>query len=94
MTLNKKDESKFEVIAASLNQTSINWQEVISNVLSCFGCITGTTYFLEVKTSVLMLQSQIGIPSFLISKLSDIPVGKGMAGIAAERREPVEMCNL
>lgn len=40
------------------------------------------------------LQSQIGIPTFLIPKLSEIPIGKGMAGIAAERRQPVEMCNL
>ena len=26
--------------------------------------------------------------------MAEIPVGKGMAGIAAERREPVEMYNL
>lgn len=30
----------------------------------------------------------------VLSKLSEIPIGKGMAGIAAERRQPVEMCNL
>jgi putative methionine-R-sulfoxide reductase with GAF domain len=30
----------------------------------------------------------------LLPKVSEIPIGKGMAGIAAERREPVEMCNL
>lgn len=27
-------------------------------------------------------------------KVSAIPIGKGMAGIAAERMKPVEMCNL
>ena len=26
--------------------------------------------------------------------IQSIPVGKGIAGVAAERREPVEMCNL
>src|SRR5690606_9933848 len=31
---------------------------------------------------------------FLLPKMSVIPIGKGMAGIAAERRQPVEMCNL
>ena len=36
----------------------------------------------------------MGIPEFLIPKLSTIPIGKGMAGIAAERKKPVEMCNL
>jgi putative methionine-R-sulfoxide reductase with GAF domain len=40
------------------------------------------------------VQAFVGIPDFLVPKLSVIPVGKGMAGIAAERRVPVEMCNL
>lgn len=26
--------------------------------------------------------------------IQSIPVGKGIAGVAAERKEPVEMCNL
>lgn len=43
---------------------------------------------------MLHLKAQVGIPEFLIPKVSQIPVGKGMAGIAAEHREPVEMCNL
>lgn len=44
--------------------------------------------------SMLHLVAQVGIPEFLLPKVSKIPIGKGMAGIAAERREPVEMCNL
>ncbi len=94
MTLDKKDETKFEVISASLNQLTINWQQVLSDIISCFGCATGTIHFLEAKTSLLKLQAQIGIPTLLIPKLSEIPIGKGMAGIAAERGQPVEMCNL
>ena len=92
--MNKKDDPKFEIISASLIQPSIDWQQVLSDIISCFGCTTGTIHFLEVKTSLLKLETQIGIPTFLISKLSEIPIGKGMAGIAAERRQPVEMCNL
>jgi L-methionine (R)-S-oxide reductase len=42
----------------------------------------------------LELKAQKGIPDFLMPKVSAIPIGKGMAGIAAERMEPVEMCNL
>lgn len=92
--MDKKDETKFEVISASLNQPTINWEQVLSDIIYCFSCTNGTIHFLEVKTSLLKLQSQIGIPAFLIPKLSEIPIGKGMAGIAAERRQPVEMCNL
>ena len=58
-----------------------------------FDCSTGTLHFLD-ESKLLQLQSQVGIPEFLIPKLSTIPIGKGMAGIAAERRKPVEMCNL
>ncbi|MGS0528137.1 GAF domain-containing protein [Zobellia nedashkovskayae] len=43
---------------------------------------------------MLQIQAHKGIPPFLIPKLSIIPIGKGMAGIAAERKEAVEMCNL
>jgi len=92
--MNEKDESKYEVISIALKQSSIDWQQVLSDVISSFGCTTGTIHFLEATTSLLKLEAQIGIPAFLISKLSVIPIGKGMAGIAAERRQPVEMCNL
>jgi L-methionine (R)-S-oxide reductase len=94
MTMNKKEEPKFGAISASISQPSINWQQVLTHVISCFDCTTGTIHFLDKKTAVLKLQAQIGIPAFLIPKLSEIPIGKGMAGIAAERRQPVEMCNL
>lgn len=90
----KKDTSKREVIAASLNQAVVDWTSLLSDIISCFDCSTGTLHFLEADTSILKLQAQQGIPSFLLPKLSEIPIGKGMAGIAAERREPVEMCNL
>lgn len=81
-------------ITSSLQRTPVNWQKVLSDCIACFGCSTGTLHFLEANSSVLKLQAQIGIPSFLLPKVSEIPIGKGMAGIAAERREPVEMCNL
>lgn len=92
--MNKKDTSKVETILASLKEDSINWQAILFDVITCFDCATGTIHFLEGNSSVLKLQAQVGIPDFLIPKLSEIPIGKGMAGIAAERREPVEMCNL
>ena len=35
-----------------------------------------------------------GIPDRLLPVIRRIPVGKGIAGLAVERREPVDMCNL
>lgn len=80
-------------ISIQLSKESPNWENLLKSVLEHFNCSTGTLHFLD-NDSLLQLQAQIGIPEFLIPKLSTIPIGKGMAGIAAERRKPVEMCNL
>ncbi len=89
-----KGETRYEAIFSSLHQTTIDWQQVLSEVISGFDCTTGTVHFLEGNTTLLKLKAHQGIPDFLLPKVSEIPIGKGMAGIAAERREPVEMCNL
>lgn len=88
------DTLKRKSISSLLQQTPVDWQKVLSECIACFGCSTGTLHFLEADSDILKLQAQIGIPPFLLPKVSQIPIGKGMAGIAAERREPVEMCNL
>lgn len=77
-----------------LKEPKPDWQKVLSSMLSSLDCTTGTIHFLDAETTLLKLKAQQGIPDFLIPKLSEIPIGKGMAGIAAERRRPVEMCNL
>lgn len=92
--MNKDNAQRKTVIDALLSNETINWQEVLSTVISAFDCTTGTIHFLDEKSGLLKVQAHQGIPPFLIPKLSEIPIGKGMAGIAAERREAVEMCNL
>ncbi|HED66032.1 MAG TPA: GAF domain-containing protein [Planctomycetes bacterium] len=42
----------------------------------------------------LHLAAQRGLPDEMLGVIKCIPVGKGMAGLAAERREPVSLCNL
>ena len=82
-----------EKIKNELAQENPEWKVLLALVLEHFSCATGTLHFLD-DNQLLQLQAQIGIPDFLIPKLSTIPIGKGMAGIAAERMQPVEMCNL
>jgi L-methionine (R)-S-oxide reductase len=76
------------------HDSEINWQQLLSGIIAAFDCSTGTLHFLDKESGLLKLQAQQGIPEFLLPKMMEIPVGKGMAGIAAERRQPVEMCNL
>lgn len=67
---------------------------VLDLVLGRFDCVTGTVHALSRSSGLLELKAQRGIPAALFDKVSKIPVGKGMAGIAAERKEPVQICNL
>ncbi len=76
------------------HNTEIDWQQLLSAIISSFDCSTGTIHILDKESGLLKMQAQQGIPDFLIPKMAEIPIGKGMAGIAAERRQPIEMCNL
>jgi signal transduction protein with GAF and PtsI domain len=67
---------------------------VLDRVLQQFGCATGTIHRLDSASGMLRLCVQRGIPAALMDRVRLIPVGKGMAGIAAERRQPVQVCNL
>lgn len=83
------------IIATVRNQNAnLDWQQLLSDIISAFDCSAGTIHVLDKETNLLKLQAQQGIPDFLLPKMNEIPIGKGMAGIAAERRQPVEMCNL
>lgn len=81
-------------IKGLLHQDHPNWQKILDIVISNFDCTTGTIHTLDKGSNLLQLKAYSGLPAFLIPKMQQIPIGKGMAGIAAQRREPVEMCNL
>jgi L-methionine (R)-S-oxide reductase len=73
---------------------SIDWKQLLGSILEGFGCQTGTIHRASADGRTLHLIYQIGVPEALLGKISVIPIGKGIAGAAAERREPVTLCNL
>ncbi|MFD2512559.1 GAF domain-containing protein [Pontibacter locisalis] len=83
-------------ILSTLRNTAapVNWKELLTDIIATFDCSTGTLHTYNRETKLLELKAEKGIPPFLLPKMTEIPVGKGMAGIAAERKKPVEMCNL
>lgn len=86
---------KSEDLIESIKSTkSPDWQELLEQTLQLFDCVTGTLHVLNTQTTILELKARKGIPDFLLPKMTQIPVGKGMAGIAAERKEAVQVCNL
>jgi L-methionine (R)-S-oxide reductase len=71
-----------------MSASDVKLQETMAE----FGCQTGTLHRAEGEW--LYLVAQVGVPEFLMDKISLIPFGKGIAGVAAESKGPVELCNL
>lgn len=70
------------------------WDALLDRVLAHFACPVGTVHLLDAASGMLKIAAQRGLPPPVLDKVGVIPIGKGMAGIAAERREPVQVCNL
>ena len=78
-----------------MNSTAdTTWTEFLTRTIAEFGCTTGTLHRLDPADRHLKLVAHQGIPAALMPIIQSIPVGKGIAGVAAQRQEPVEMCNL
>jgi L-methionine (R)-S-oxide reductase len=74
-------------------ERAVQLGSILDDLLQHFQCSAGTIHLLA-ESGFLELTAQRGLPEFVVAKITTIPVGKGMAGIAAERREPVQVCNL
>ncbi len=60
---------------------------------AAFQAVSGTVHRLR-SDGMLELVASFGVPEALMPMVRLIPLGKGIAGVAAERREPVTLCNL
>jgi len=67
-------------------------QEALAGTIRHFGCQAGTLHIL--RDGVLKLAASHGIPPHIAQIVETVPIGKGIAGLAAERRAPVNICNL
>ena len=70
------------------------WLGLLDDLLARFECQVGTIHRLNAASGLLHLVAQRGVPEAILDRVRVIPVGKGMAGLAAERREAVQVCNL
>ena len=71
-----------------------NLQMILALVLNHLHCSVGTIHILEEPSGMLMLRAAKGVPDVILDRVRVVPIGKGMAGLAAERRQPVQVCNL
>lgn len=71
-----------------------DYPRLLAEALAASACQTGTLHWLDSKSGLLRLKGHTGLPEEVAKIVETVPVGKGMAGLAAERREPVQTCNL
>jgi signal transduction protein with GAF and PtsI domain len=55
---------------------------------------SGTIHFLGDDGMLHLAAASPGMPEAVLAIIQTIPVGKGMAGLAVERAQPVDACNI
>lgn len=78
---------------SQLSFTGRSLEESLRAIIAHFSADTGTLHVL--RDGMLRLEAMHGaFPPPLVEIIRVIPIGKGMAGLAAERREPITACNI
>lgn len=71
---------------------TVSW---LKGFLERHGAVAGTVHVTQVDDEdLLALKAAINIPPPVQAATAAVPRGKGMAGLALERRRPVSTCNL
>lgn len=82
------------MLEASTAFEGLDLAGALGRILQALDAETGTIHALETDGHLHLRQHAGSIPDRLLPVIRRIPVGKGMAGLAAERGEPVQVCNL
>ena len=69
-------------------------ERALDLILTATGTTSGTLHRLSSDGTTLRLLAARQIPPPVLEQIRAIPLGKGMAGVAAESRKPVTTCNL
>ena len=71
---------------------NLNHQQFLEELLNRLGGIAGTVH--EQRGEDLYLTAAKNIPPPVIAIVAHVPHGKGMAGVAQVKKQPVQTCNL
>lgn len=80
-------------IGASLAEAK-TLDHALTLIVRHLGADTGTVRVLADDGLLHLAAATPGLPAAVLSAIGTIPVGKGMAGLAVERRRPVDACNI
>ena len=85
-------ELKDLVTGASTTEAGV--EKALDAILEATQTTSGTVHLMQGDGKILKLVAARQIPPPVLEKIGMIPVGKGMAGVAVERKQPVTTCNL
>ena len=71
-----------------------NLEDILRLTMEHFRADTGTIHLLESDGVLHLKAASTGIPGPVLEAVRLVPIGKGMAGLAVQRKEPVSVCNL
>lgn len=66
----------------------------LARIVDAFAADSGTIHVLGSDGLLHLLAASRGMPDAVLAIIRTIPVGKGMAGLAVARGEPVTACNI
>jgi L-methionine (R)-S-oxide reductase len=72
----------------------VAWNDTLGRILTQLSADSGTIHLLGDDGVLHLKAASAGIPQVVLDTIKDVPVGKGMAGIAVERKLPVNACNI
>jgi L-methionine (R)-S-oxide reductase len=70
------------------------WDTALARILEQLDADSGTIHLLGDDGVLDLKAASPGIPAFVLETVCKVPVGKGMAGLAVERKQPVNACNI
>lgn len=81
-----------ETSSSSADATTVD--EALAAIVHQLGADSGTIHFVGADGMLHLAAATPGLPEAVLQLIRVIPVGKGMAGLAVERRKPVDACNI
>ncbi len=71
-----------------------SYSEALGLTIAHFRADSGTIHMLEPDGVLHLKAASEGLPDAVLAIVRTVPVGKGMAGLAVERGQPVGACNI
>lgn len=73
---------------------AIDYDLALQEAARHLGADSGTIHVKDPGAMMLRLAARLAIPDPVAEIVREVPWGKGMAGLAAERAQPVDACNI